>query len=184
MQNKALERVEVLRLYKEKLERILEETKETLKIFYSRDIIYPKYQNMIAVSSFNDYLKSGVCTELEGHEGCYNKFDVEIRLDTIINKMEDVLSNLELIRNNQHTLYIEVVKCNEKLDDLSHGIFEMTNSINGTLDEVKTQTISAINSNKSSNVLLEYYAEETSRNVASMKWLQQMDYIERGGYSW
>lgn len=34
------------------------------------------------------------------------------------------------------------------------------------------------------NTMLEYYAEETLHNVNNIKWLQQMDYIDRGGHAW
>ena len=163
---------------------ILKETKNTLETYYRKDIIYPKYRSLIPISSFCDYLQSGVCETLEGHEGCYNKFDLEVRLDTIISRIDDVIDNLDQIKFNQHTLYEEVVKCNEKLDNLSTGISEMTNNITGSIEEVKAKTVAAINGNDHSNTMLEYYAEETLHNVNNIKWLQQMDYIDRGGHAW
>lgn len=141
-------------------------------------------RSLIPISSFCDYLQSGVCETLEGHEGCYNKFDLEVRLDTIISRIDDVIDNLDQIKFNQHTLYEEVVKCNEKLDNLSTGISEMTNNITGSIEEVKAKTVAAINGNDHSNTMLEYYAEETLHNVNNIKWLQQMDYIDRGGHAW
>lgn len=173
-----------LDIYRAKLEDILKETKNTLEAYYRKDIIYPKYRSLIPISSFCDYLQSGVCETLEGHEGCYNKFDLEVRLDTIISRIDDVIDNLDQIKFNQHTLYEEVVKCNEKLDNLSTGISEMTNNITGSIEEVKAKTVAAINGNDHSNAMLEYYAEETLHNVNNIKWLQQMDYIERGGHAW
>ena len=159
-------------------------TLKTKEDFYSLNIIYPKYRSLIPISSFCDYLQSGVCETLEGHEGCYNKFDLEVRLDTIISRIDDVIDNLDQIKFNQHTLYEEVVKCNEKLDNLSTGISEMTNNITGSIEEVKAKTVAAINGNDHSNTMLEYYAEETLHNVNNIKWLQQMDYIDRGGHAW
>lgn len=173
-----------LDIYRAKLEDILKETKNTLEAYYRKDIIYPKYRSLIPISSFCDYLQSGVCETLEGHEGCYNKFDPEVRLDTIISRIDDVIDNLDQIKFNQHTLYEEVVKCNEKLDNLSTGISEMTNNITGSIEEVKAKTVAAINGNDHSNAMLEYYAEETLHNVNNIKWLQQMDYIDRGGHAW
>ena len=174
----------ILDIYRVKLVDILKETKNTLETYYRKDIIYPKYRSLIPISSFCDYLQSGVCETLEGHEGCYNKFDLEVRLDTIISRIDDVIDNLDQIKFNQHTLYEEVVKCNEKLDNLSTGISEMTNNITGSIEEVKAKTVAAINGNDHSNTMLEYYAEETLHNVNNIKWLQQMDYIDRGGHAW
>ena len=180
---KAAKQVEMLKLYKDKLINIKNETQKTLIEFYSKNIIFPKYQNIIAVTSFNDYLQSGVCDDLEGYEGCYNKFDVEIRLDTIINKMDDVIDNLERIRNNQHTLYVEIQKCNDKLDLLYTSMQEMTNNITGGLEEVKASTIAAISNNDSSNLMLEYYAQENARNIADIKWINTMNYLDNGGWT-
>lgn len=180
----AAKKREMLNLYRNKLVELIDETKNTLAEYYAKNIIYPKYQNMIAVSSFNDYIQSGVCDELGGHEGCYNKFDVEIRLDTIINKMDDVLVNLEKIQHNQHTLYTEIVKCNAKLDQLYTGMQEMTNNITGSLVDVKTSTIAALaDNNNASNPMLEYYAKENARNIADIKWVTTMNYLDNGGWT-
>lgn len=47
----------------------LEETKKILEQLYNTNIIFLKYRNIIAISSFYEYLMAGRCTELEGAEG-------------------------------------------------------------------------------------------------------------------
>ena len=60
--------------YLQSLEAKLTETKNTLTKFYSANIIYPKYRNMVAIASIYEYFDSGRCTTLEGHEGEHTIF--------------------------------------------------------------------------------------------------------------
>lgn len=163
--------------YKEKLIEIRDETKRILEKFYDKSIIYPKYRDIVAVSSFYDYLSSGVCDSLEGHEGCYNKFDLEVRLDTVISKLDDVLDNLDQIKKNQHTLYLEMVECNERLSGLSQSLRELSTNVTGSVEEIKMQTAKAISTQQQTNAVLEYYGQEISRNVDAIKWLDMSGFI-------
>lgn len=163
--------------YKEKLIEIRDETKRILEKFYDKNIIYPKYRDIVAVSSFYDYLSSGVCDSLEGHEGCYNKFDLEVRLDTVISKLDDVLDNLDQIKKNQHTLYLEMVECNERLSGLSQSLRELSTNVTGSVEEIKMQTAKAISTQQQTNAVLEYYGQEISRNVDAIKWLDMSGFI-------
>ena len=56
------EETEALQNEYNKLSRKLEETQDTLLQMYSLDVIFPKYRNIIAVSSFYEYLLSGNVT--------------------------------------------------------------------------------------------------------------------------
>lgn len=53
------------------------QTKENLQKLYNYNIIHPKYRGLIPVCSLYGYFDTGVCTQLEGHEGAYNKYDTE-----------------------------------------------------------------------------------------------------------
>ena len=41
--------------------------RDTLNQLYSLNIIYPKYRNFVAISSFYEYFESGRCNTLKGH---------------------------------------------------------------------------------------------------------------------
>lgn len=155
------------------IKEIKKQTENTLVQFYEKNVIYPKYRDLIAVSSFNDYLLSGVCVELEGHEGCYNKYDIEIRLNTIIYKIDEVLDNLEKIEKNQHSLYIEMKKCSSRLELIMDGMDSVINKI----ENIKDQNAMAIEAQKNSNAVLEFYAEENTRNINDIKWLNTIETI-------
>lgn len=155
------------------IKEVKKQTENTLAQFYEKNIIYPKYRDLIAVASFNDYLMSGVCSELEGHEGCYNKYDIEIRLNTIIYKIDEVLDNLDKIEKNQHSLYIEMKNCSSKLENIMEGMSSVVNEI----ENLRDQNAMAIETQKNSNAVLEFYAEENARNIDDIKWLNTIETI-------
>ena len=103
----------------ERLEKQLDDTSNALKKLYSINIIHPKYQNLIAIASFCEYFETGRCTQLEGHEGAYNIFENEVRLDKIITNQERILDSLDQIKNNQYTLYCAMRESQYQLQRIS-----------------------------------------------------------------
>lgn len=95
------------------------QTKANLEKLYSYNIIHPKYRGLIPVCSLYGYFDTGVCDKLEGHEGAYNKYDTESRLDYIICQLDDVIHHLEDIKDNQRQLYLAIKESNKKLDQLN-----------------------------------------------------------------
>lgn len=91
---------------------ILTTLEATLKELYDKDVIYPKYRNMVAITAINEYLMSGRCFELEGPNGSYNLYEMELRQNIIIDKLSSIIDNLEQIRSNQYSLYQEMQKAN------------------------------------------------------------------------
>lgn len=85
--------------------------------------------------SLYGYFDTGVCTQLEGHEGAYNKYDTESRLDYIICKMDEVLKHLEEIKSNQYQLYSAIQESNAQFDKLISN----TNYMMGQLDGIQAQ---------------------------------------------
>ena len=89
---------------------------------YTQNIVYPKYRNIVAITTISEYLMSGRCSALEGSEGAYNLFESEIRQNIVINQLSVIVSNLEQIRNNQFMLYQELDKANSTIDSILHEI--------------------------------------------------------------
>lgn len=101
---------------------VLASLETALKDLYSKDVIFPKYRNIVAMTTINEYLMSGRCFELEGPNGAYNLFEMELRQNIIISQLSTIISNLEQIRNNQFSLYCELMKANSTVDELLHEI--------------------------------------------------------------
>ena len=93
---------------------------------YSANVIYPKYRNLVAVTTIYEYLASGRCDTLEGADGAYNLYEMELRQNIVIGQLSSVLDSLEQIKSNQFTLYSEIAESNRKsaelLSDISDNV--------------------------------------------------------------
>jgi len=102
------------------------ELNQALIIFYHLDVIYPKYRNLVAVTTIYEYLASGRCDTLEGADGAYNLYEMELRQNIIIGQLSSVLDSLEQIKSNQFTLYNEIKEANQKTADLLSNVADNT----------------------------------------------------------
>ena len=103
--------------------------------FYSYNIVYPKYRNLVAISSFYEYLESGRCRSLEGSDGAYNIYENEIRLNHVITQLAEVINSLEQIKNNQFLIYSQLQSINTGLNSLNakmNAALISLDSIDGT----------------------------------------------------
>lgn len=130
----------------DKLSSAVEKTERELEILYAENFIYPKYRNIVAVSSIYEYLDSGRCNQLEGADGAYNLFELEVRLDKIITKMDIIISRLEQIMTSQFYLYTAIKDLNTKIDDVSSNIIKSTEkldeiAVNSKITAYTTQVI-------------------------------------------
>lgn len=100
----------------------LQALETALETHYSDGVIFPKYRNMVAITTINEYLMSGRCYELEGPNGAYNLYEMELRQNIVISQLSNIITNLEQIRNNQYTLYQELTKANATVDDILRGV--------------------------------------------------------------
>ena len=101
---------------------VLASLESALKQVYEKNIIFPKYRNFVAITAINEYLESGRCSTLEGADGAYNLYEMELRQNIVIGQLSNIISNLEQIRNNQFSLYEELKKSNEKIDDIIYEL--------------------------------------------------------------
>jgi hypothetical protein len=140
-----------------------DKTVSILNNMYSYDIVYIKYRSLIPICTFYEYLASRRCDSLEGANGAYNLYENEIRLNTIINKLDIVISKLDQIIDNQRMLYNEMVRIREensricnKLDNLSYDLQEI----------------------RSNSTIIEYNTRIAAQNTEIMKWMQVIDHVD------
>ena len=132
---------------------------ETLKVldeYYKPNIIFPKYHTLPALTSIYEYISSGRCDDLTGPNGAYNLYEAELRQNTIIEKLNVIIDNLEQIRKNQYALYQELTRINDNTRKISN---EMT-AIRGY-----TQTLTSLTE------LNTYYNAITADNTAALTFL-------------
>ncbi len=121
----------------------IKSTENILNKLYSINIIFPKYRNLIAISSFYEYFESGRCNTLTGHEGAYNIYESEIRLNHIVDQLDVVIEKLDAIKRNQYMLY-DAIRQTQKTN--VRIIKEIKTIQNQNIDILKNTSISAYNS--------------------------------------
>lgn len=103
---------------------------------YDMDVVYPKYRNLSMISSLYEYFASGRCSTLEGHEGAYNILEQEIRLDHIVMRLDQVIVNLEKIRQNQYMLYETMQSVNANVSRLYGAVLTMNDNIKRGMEAI------------------------------------------------
>lgn len=91
-------------------------TRVILKEYYNNEIITPKFQNLVAISSFYDYFLSNKCTQLIGENGAYNIFEKE--KDNLITDINVVKFNLDQLKLKQRKLYEVIIETNKLIKEL------------------------------------------------------------------
>lgn len=110
---------------------------------YSYNVVFDKYRDIVAISTFYEYLMSGRCESLEGINGAYNIYENDIRMNTIIIKLDE-------IKENQFTIY-------KKLQSIDSSLHTLNNSMN--------KAVSSLESISSNMVTMNTYLENISKNT-------------------
>lgn len=138
---------------RDKCERSLTDTRQLLNRYYGMNFIYPKYRGLVPICTLYEYLESGRCFTLVGHEGAYNLYESELRMNMIIEKLDDIIYRLDDISSTQRILAQELKKCNAKIDSLCRS-----------MDRIEQNT-----------ELTQYYSQVTALNTSYMAWLTYID---------
>ena len=117
------------------------------------NIVFPKYRNLVAYSSFYEYLESGRCDALQGPTGAYNMYETEIRQNLVISQLSNIVDSLEEIKNNQYMVYSQLQEVNSNLGRLNR-------SMDSLLSEVKTISATAND--------IRSYAKEIAENTKAI----------------
>ena len=140
----------------------LDDLEHSLKKIYNLDIIYPKYRNLVAMSTILEYFESGRVTELTGPNGAYNLYESELRQNIIIANLDSIRNNLEVIKNNQYFIYQQLVEVNATIDKLNRNI---TRGLNEMYQQGKELKELAINQQ-----MIKMNTERLAASTAAMQW--------------
>ena len=109
---------------------------EQLKKFYDLGVVHPQYRGLIPMGMFYQYLETGRCSQLEGHEGCYNLYEQERRMGLIITQLNEVIAKLGEISDSMYDLQVALQESNRQIHKLSGYV----NKNNQLLDVIKNHT--------------------------------------------
>lgn len=124
----------------QKTEELLEKAIHCRHQLYDCGIIFMKYHNLVAISTFYEYLMSGRCTALEGTNGAYNIYEAEVRANTVIAQLSAVLESLEKIKENQFMIYQAIQSVNASLYRLEGTMTTMSKSLERIDAKAQTMT--------------------------------------------
>lgn len=110
-------------------ESLLRKLLDTRNQLYGHEVVFGKYRNLVALSSFQEYLMSGRCTSLEGANGAYNLYESELRADLIIGKLSDILTSLEQIKETQYTIVSLLDSINRNMKQLNRTMDAVYNAV-------------------------------------------------------
>ena len=151
---------------------------------YSAGIIFGKYQNAVALSSFYEYLVSGRCEKLEVTNGAYNLYESEVRANRVIEQLDTVIDSLEQIKSNQYMMYSamcsmkkELTQLNDTMNSALTAIYNIENSASDAV--IQLEGISQIGTTiaKNSDVIAHntaataYYAKKNAELTNAMGYL-------------
>lgn len=159
------------------LDKQIVSSQEKLSIMYDKNVIYPKYRNLVAISSIYEYFASERCSTLGD---AYNLFESEIRLDRIILQLDHILSSLEDIKNNQYTLYAGIQDMNRQMQQMNINAENISQKIDSLSESV--QDISTYDDSRIIEQLkeLQNNSAETSYHTERMQ--KELEYMNRMHY--
>lgn len=98
------------------LDELIDSMEQILEAHYDDGPIYRKYQNLPAVCQLYEYFDSGRFSELGE---AYNQYELEVRLDKIIDNQEMAFELLQQIRDNQYILYRSLQEIKASIDTVN-----------------------------------------------------------------
>jgi len=108
--------------YEELIIKPKKEAKALLEKLYSKNIIFPKYRNFAIVAQIYEYLLSGRCDQLEGPYGAYNLYESELRQNIIINRLDEIIIQLERLNSTMGTMCGAIHETNYLLGNISRTL--------------------------------------------------------------
>ena len=105
--------------YTEIILETLSTSKKLLEKLYSQNIIHPKYRNLLAIAQIYEYLDTSRCTELGGPNGAYNLYEQELRQNIIIDKLDEIIYQLDNLNRTMSYVSSAITTTNRLLGNIS-----------------------------------------------------------------
>lgn len=155
---------------KSNIEKQLQITRNVLNNYYALGVIYPAYQKLSCVAYLYEYLVSGSCDSLQGHEGGYNILRTEMKLDRVIQNQEVMMSKLDTIVYNQGVLHDAIDDVYYNIDNMSNKICKSATKISNTIQSSSNQINSRLESIEYTNEINAMNTEFTNQLLIYSMW--------------
>lgn len=105
------------------MQRQFDSASAKLKRLYDMGVIYPGFRNSLSAFTLREYLKMGICTELEGPDGAYAQYMLDVRTARICDSIEKLRAAIvSAISQLQMALVEEINEVNQNVCRLGEGI--------------------------------------------------------------
>ena len=132
---------------------LLKKTYEARNTLYAANIVFGKYRNIVALSTFYEYLMAGRCTSLEGSNGAYNLYEMETRANMIITQLEKIEKSLQNLQQTQYMICNQLAAMNNALDRMNSTMEVAYGAITDIRANTSDMTAYMANISKNSNVI-------------------------------
>ncbi len=105
--------------YSEQILVTISNSEKLLTQLYAQDIIHPKYRNFLAIAQIYEYFDTGRCIELVGANGAYNLYEQELRQNTIIDRLDVIVSQLQMLNRTMAYVASAISESNSILRNIS-----------------------------------------------------------------
>ena len=109
---------------------------------YNKNVLHASFRNIVAVNQLRDYLEMGISDRLDGSNGLYAQYLMDVRTDRICGSIKELQQALERgvsrITGSMNSLTVAVRETNSRIS-------AMNNSLNTSLNNMQNNLIAAQN---------------------------------------
>ena len=106
-----------LKTQKKSIEEKLIQTISECRALRAANVLYPKYQTLVAEAKILEYLESKRCDTLTGENGAYNIYESEIRSGIVNPLLDQLLLQIETMKISKTVLFMELSKMSDFIND-------------------------------------------------------------------
>ncbi len=132
---------------------LLTKTYEARDTLYAANIVFGKYRDIVALSTFYEYLMAGRCASLEGSNGAYNLYEMEIRANMIVTQLTQIEESLQKIQRTQYMICGQLSEMSKALDQMNSTMSAAYGAITDIRANTNDMTAYMANIAKNSNVI-------------------------------
>lgn len=139
------------------------EASRKLNSFYASSGIDSDYRNLIPIGYMYEFIRLGISTKLEGADGLYYLVRCELRSDQFQCTLEEISRKLDKIIDNQHGIYSEITKINNKCDRMIRETMKSA--------EIAAKSNQTLNAAVANTAITAYNTERIARELEFQRFL-------------
>ena len=108
------------------------------------------------------WLQYGICTEIYGHGGLFDRYDYELKFNRIIGTLDEINSKLDSVIENQRMLYDEIQRGNQIAEKTYQSVRNIENNTDRMSKDIKqikiNSNITAMNTARNATIYFLHFS--------------------------